>query len=484
MRVTQYRTCMQTPPDLDRLSVADKDALIHALWSQVEALSGQVGALRAVIAELEGRLAQTSRNSSQPPSTDGLNKPQPKSLRQPGQKPSGGQVGHPGRTLKRVAQADWIETHAPPSQCDHCQRTLLPPTVVETRQVFDLPPLRHEVIEHQVLEAACACGAVHCGVFPPEVSAPVQYGPRIKAVVVHLTHHQMLPVARTGALMGDLFGLPLSDATVLAFQAEAGERLAPTVQRIGEALKTVPVAHADETGLRVAGKLFWLHVVATTALTWIGGHAKRGRVAFDAFGILTAFVGTLVHDGWKPYRELACRHALCNAHHLRELTFVFEQMGQAWAQSLIELLVAASQEVAAAATEPLTAARRTHFRAAYFAILNAGDAVNPRAPPSGKRGRTKQSKARNLLDRLHDQADEVWRFIDDPAVPFTNNLAERDVRMPKVKQKISGGFRTEAGLTTFCTIRSYLATLQKQGVNLFNALILTFQGKPPPPRWA
>lgn len=483
MGVTRYSRDMMTQPDLDRLDVADKDALIRALWSQVEDLSGQVTALLAKVAELEGRLAQTSRHSSKPPSSDGLNKPQPKSLRQPGQKPTGGQAGHPGQTLKRVAQVDRIDTHAPLSHCATCHRPLPEPTVVETRQVFDLPPLRHEVIEHQVLEAACACGAVHRGAFPPAVSAPVQYGPRLKAAVVHLTHHHMLPVARTGALMGDLFGLPLSDGTVLAFQAEASERLAPTVNRIGEALKTVPVAHADETGMRVAGKLYWLHLVATTCLTWIGGHAKRGREAFDAFGILTVFVGTLVHDGWKPYRDLACQHALCNAHHLRELTFVFEQMGQTWAQQLIDLLVVASHEVAAAIT-PLTDERRRHFHLAYLAILDAGEAVNPRAPPSGKRGRTKQSKARNLLDRLREQATEVWPFMDDPAVPFTNNLAERDVRMPKVKQKISGGFRTQAGLATFCTIRSYLATLQKQGVNLFGALILTFQGTPPQPRLA
>lgn len=483
MGVTRYSRAMMTQPDLNRLSVADKDALIGALRSQVEDLSGQVSALLAKVAELEGRLAQTSRNSSKPPSSDGLHKPQPKSLRQPGQKPTGGQVGHPGQTLKRVAQADRIETHAPPSHCDTCHRPLPEPMVVETRQVFDLPPLRHEVTEHQVLEAVCACGTVHRGAFPPAVSAPVQYGPRLKAAVVHLTHHQMLPVARTGALMGDLFGLPLSDGTVLAFQAEAGERLAPTVNAIGEALKTVPVAHADETGMRVAGKLFWLHLVATTCLTWIGAHAKRGRAAFDAFGILTAFVGTLVHDGWKPYRDLACQHALCNAHHLRELTYVFEQMGQAWAQQLIALLVTARHEVAGA-TGPLSADRRTDFRTAYLAILEAGDALNPRAPPSGKRGRTKQSKARNLLDRLRDQAPEVWRFMDDPTVPFTNNLAERDVRMPKVKQKISGGFRTQTGLETFCTIRSYLATLQKQGVNLFDALVLTFQGAPPQPRLA
>lgn len=465
---------MDTLPDLERLSDAEKDDLIRALYAQVKALAAKV-------TELEGRLALNSRNSSRPPSSDGLGKPKPKSSRQTGVRPRGGQQGHPGHTLKPVAQPDHIETHHPPSQCDVCHRPLIEAVVVETRQVFDIPPLRHEVTEHRVLEARCACGKRHRGAFPAGVSAPVQYGARLKAAVVHLTHHHMLPVARTGALTGDLFGLPLSDATVLAIHEEARALLAPSVAAIGEALKTVPVAHADETGMRVAGSLYWLHILATATLTWIGAHMNRGKQAFDAFGILSAFVGTLIHDGWKPYRDLKCTHGLCNAHHLRELTYVFEEMGQAWAKRLIDLLVDAGHEVAAAAG-PLREDRLTCYRVAYAQILAEGEAVNPRAPPSGKRGRTKQSKALNLLDRLRLYADDVWRFMTDHGVPFSNNIAEQAVRMPKVKQKISGGFRTPAGLDTFCTIRSYLATLHKQGANLFHALTLTFQGSTPQPR--
>lgn len=468
---------METLPDLDRLSVAEKDALIGELWP----LRARVAALTAKVAELEGRLAQNSRNSSKPPSSDGLNKPKPKSLRQAGQKPTGGQQGHTGHTLEQVVEVDRIETHAPASHCDVCHRPLSEAVVVETRQVFDIPPLRCEVTEHRVLEARCTCGKIHRGTFPAVVAAPVQYGPRSKAAVVHLTHHHMMPVARTGALMGDLFGLPMSDATVLAIHAEAQVLLTPTVTAMGEALKAVPVAHADETGMRVAGKLYWLHVLVTPLLTWLGAHPNRGKKAFDAFGILGAFVGTLIHDGWKPYRELVCTHGLCNAHHLRELTYVFEQLGQAWAKCLIDLLVTACHEVAAAGA-PLSVARITHYRAAYAQILAVGEAANPRAPPSGKRGRTKQSKALNLIDRLRTHADDVWRFMTDHGVPFSNNLGEQAVRMPKVKQKVSGGFRTPAGLDTFCTIRSYLATLHKQGANLFHALTLTFQGSPPQPR--
>ena len=477
---------MKNLPDLDQLSVAQKDDLIRELWplrALVLKLSEQVATLTDKVAELEGRLALNSRNSSKPPSSDGLNKPKPKSLRKAGQKPSGGQPGHSGHTLKQVEHPDHIESHFPPSHCAICHRPLANAVVVETRQVFDIPPLRHEVTEHRVLEACCTCGKVHRGEFPAEVSAPVQYGPRIKAAVVHLTHHHMMPVARTGDLTGDLFGLPISDATVLAINGEARIYLSPTVAAIGEALKTVSVAHADETGMRVAGKLHWLHTLATTTLTWLGSHANRGKKAFDAFGILAEFTGTLVHDGWKSYRDLACVHALCNTHHVRELTYLFEEMGQAWAKCLIDLLVAACHEVHVAGG-PLTGDRIAHYRSAYARVLAEGAAANPRAPPSGKRGKTKQSKALNLLDRLRIHADDVWRFMTDHNVPFSNNIAEQAVRMPKVKQKISGCFRTPAGLDTFCTIRSYLATLHKQGDNLFHALTLTFQGNPPQPRFA
>lgn len=430
------------------------------------------------MSDLEGRLAKNSRNSSKPPSLDGF-KPKPKSQRKAKQNPSGGQKGHAGHTLKKVAEVDHIEPHAPPSHCDACHRPLTDTVVVETRQVFDIPLLHHETTEHQVLEVQCACGKVHWGEFPAEITAPVQYGPRLKAAVVHLTHHHMMPLARTGELTGDLFGLPLSDATVLAINEEARTRLAPTVAAMGEALKDAPIAHADETGMRVAGKIRWLHVLATTTLTWIGAHANRGKKAFDAFGILTMFAGTLIHDGWKSYRDLACVHGLCNAHHLRELTYLVEEMGQVWAQRLL----AAHQEVVAVGG-PLTAKRIAHYRSAHARILAEGEAADPRAPPSGKRGRTRQSKTLNLIDRLRLHADDVWRFMTDHHVPFSSNIAEQAVRMPKVKQKISGGFRTQAGLETFCTIRSYLTTLHKQGANLFLSLTLTFQGSPPQPRFA
>jgi transposase len=473
---------MKSLPDLDRLSVAEKEALIRAQFAQIQVLVAEVAALTAKVAELEGRLALNSRNSSKPPSAEGYGKPKPKSLRTPGKNPPGGQKGHEGHTLKKADSPDHIVLHAPPAICE-CGLPLPEATVVEARQVFDLPSMHYEVTEHRVLAACCACGKRHRGEFPEGVNAPVQYGPGLKAAAVHLTQHHMLPAQRTADLMGDLFDLPVSDATVLAAVDEAGERLESTVTAIGQAISAAPIAQADQTGLRVDGKLHWLHALVTAGLTWIGIHANRGQKAFEAFGLLTAFVGTLVHDGWRAYRDLLCQHALCNAHHLRELTYVFEEMGQTWAKHLIEMLVAACQEVERA-DGPLAQDRLTYFRALYWEIIAQGEVANPHAPPSGKRGRTRQSKAVNLLHRLRTYADDVLRFMTDPGVPFTNNLAEQAVRMPKVKQKVSGGFRTLTGAQSFCIIRSYLDTLRKQGANLFHALTQTFQGNVPQPRFA
>jgi transposase len=465
---------MESLPDLNHLNAAEKDDLIRSLFARVVELTAKV-------TELEGRLALNRRNSSKPPSSEGYGKPKPKSLRGAGKNSTGGQKGHTGHTLEKSEHPDHIVFHAPPASCEACGLALPQATVVETRQVFDLPPMRYEVTEHQVLETRCACGKWHRGEFPEGVKAPVQYGPRVKAAVVHLSQPHMLPAQRTADVMGDLCDLPLSDATVLAAVSEASERLEATVAVIAQAVVATPIVHADETGMRVAGKLHWLQVLATGLLTWMGIHPNRGKQAFDAFGLLTAFVGTLIHDGWKPYRDLACTHALCNAHHLRELTYLFEEREQAWANRLIEMLVAACHEVTAGGGV-LTTDRIAYFRSLYWEIIAEGEAANPRAPPSGKRGRTRQSKAANLLQRLRTYADDVLRFMTDHGVPFTNNLAEQAVRMPKVKQKVSGCFRTLMGAQSFCTIRSYLDTLRKQATNPFLALIQTFQGNVPQPR--
>ena len=307
--------------------------------------------------------------------------------------------------------------------------------------------------------------------------------------MVHLNQNHAVSIQRTAALMQDFFGLTVSQATVVKAAQTGAQILQPTVQAIGQAAVSSAVLHADETGLRVAKKLHWLHVLATDTLTWMGCHPKRGTEAFDALALLQQFQGVLVHDGWMPYKALQCQHALCNAHHLRELTYLLEEQGQAWAGDMIEVLTHASHtdNVNCAEGQSPDYNSQKHqtqvrdLRHLYDAILAQAQGDNPRALSSGKRGRPKQSKATNLIGRLRDYSDDVWRFMTQASVPFTNNLAEQAVRMPKVKQKVSGCFRTLEGAQAYCVIRSYCATLHKQGANIFEALVASFKGAPPQP---
>ena len=464
------------------LLIAELRHRIDYLERSVLELKQENEALRRENEELKARLNLNSRNSSQPPSSDGWNRRQPKSLREKGLHPRGGQPGHEGKTLERAEEPDRVQFHGA-ARCDACGAELDEGEVIQSRQVIDVAPIRKEVVEHRVRQTRCACGKVHVGQFPSEVNASVQYGPVVKAIAVHLNQGQLIPVARTAQCIEDLLGLPVSQTFVMQACTQAKERLEPVVDEIGRAVQAAPVVHADETGLRVNQRLNWLHTACTTTLTWLGLHEKRGQEAFQAQDILPAFKGVLVHDGWKPYQALDCTHALCNAHHLRELTYVQEQMHQPWAGDMIALLTQANRTVQANPCG-ISPEQIGHWQAVYDLILEQATLENPRAAPTGKRGKTKQTKATNLIARLREFADDVWRFATDPSVPFTNNLAEQAVRMTKVKQKISGGFRTQDGADTFCTIRSYLATLRKQGANLFHALVNTFNGYPSHPQWA
>jgi transposase len=452
------------------------------LWSTLEGQANQ-------IAQLQSRLNMNSRNSSKPPSSDGLNKPAPKSLRIAGQRPTGGQKGHPGRTLNQSTEPDKIVVHGVPEQCQACHLELPLAYVDETRQVFDLPVLQFEVIEHHAMQAICSCGHVHTAEFPADVNATVQYGPRAQAAMVHLNLNHAVSVQRTAVLMKELFGLSVSQATVVKAGVAGAAILQPTVQAIGQAAVNADVLHADESGLRVAKKLHWLHVLATDTLSWLGCHPKRGAEAFDALALLQQFKGILVHDGWMPYKALPCQHALCNAHHLRELTYLLEELGHAWAGDMIELLSQANRldnVNCADGKSPKYSSQKYQgevrdLRDLYEAILAQAQTDNPLVPSTGKRGRAKQSKATNLIGRLRDYSDDVWRFMTQAHVPFTNNLAEQAIRMPKVKQKVSGCFRTPEGAATYCVIRSYCATMHKQGANIFESLASAFKGTPPQP---
>lgn len=471
---------MEKLPDLSKLSHDEKDVLIIHLWDVVQELRAQLATMSAELAELKGKQAKDSHNSSKPPGADVFRKP--KSRRQPSGNKPGGQPGHSGSTLKRAAKADHVIEHAPPAQCDACGATLRDiPAAAEIRQVMELPPIFVQVTEHRRLTVRCSCGKTHRGNFPADVTGPVQYGPRLKALAVYLTQYQLLPVQRSAELMQDIWGVSISAASIDTYAMKAGARIKPVTERIRHAIRRAAVAHFDESGLRVAGALHWLHTAATPQLAWYGHHAKRGSCAIEQFDILPRFAGVAVHDGFATYRDYPCRHGLCNAHHLRELIWLEETGGQAWTTLMIRLLLDAKKcaDEAKKNGRAVDRARIDEYRQRFLEIVAGGLRSNPEQPKaSGSKRRVKQSPETNLLLRLNRYRDDVMRFLADPDVPFDNNLAERAIRMPKLKQKVSGCFRSEHGADTFCTIRSYLATLRKQGLDLFSALTRTFQGNP------
>jgi hypothetical protein len=350
--------------------------------------------------------------------------------------------------------------------------------------VFDVPPVRVEVTEHQAEVKVCPrCGGQVKGKFPEAVTQPVQYGPRLQAQASYLNIYQLIPLARTCELLGDFYGHTPAEAIVLASNGTVVDRITSSVDAIKQYLIAADVAHFDESGLRVEGQLNWLHVASTDHLTYYDVQPKRGQDGMRAAGILPEFKGRAVHDHWQSYFTFKdCQHALCNAHHLRELQFVVDQYGQAWAQEMMQLLLDIKAEVDAALSEQMSLPpeRLAHFEQRYNELIVQGLEANPPPadPPPKKRGRRKQSPPKNLLDRLQQHMLQVLAFMYDFGVPFDNNLAERDVRMVKIKQKISGAFRTLAGAETFCAIRSYISTARKQGQNVIDALHSALMGNP------
>lgn len=457
---------------------------IAELEAENAVLREQVTVLAARLHELESRLAKDSHNSSKPPSSDGLAR-KTKSLRRRSGKKPGGQIGHRGETLRLVATPDAVVDHRP-TTCTGCHRVLPPEAAVvvrERRQVHELPPVRLVVTEHRALHVRCpGCQTVTAAAFPATVPSRVQYGPRLRALAVYLVQQQLVPYGRVREVLSDVLGAELSVGTLVDWVGQAATALEPVEVAIKAALSRAAVLHNDETSVRQCGHLAWAHVASTTQLTHFGLHPKRGAEATDAIGILPRFRGVSVHDGWKPYRaHTACRHALCNIHHLRELTFLEEQYHQPWAKELKDLLremKAATEQARAAGAPHLLPAERDRFVARYEELLAIGLAANPPPPrPVHQKGRQKQSPARNLLERLWMDQDAVLAFLGDLTIPFDNNQAERDLRMLKVQQKVSGCFRSTPGGTAFGRIRGYLSSLSKQGIKRLAALESLFTGQ-------
>lgn len=355
--------------------------------------------------------------------------------------------------------------------------------------MFDIPPKRLVVLEHQAEQKYCPhCQQITKAPFPSQVSAPVQYGPAFGALAVYLVQQQLLPYERACETIQDLIGPSMTVGTIKELVDRCAQQLTPVEQEIKDHLRTSGVLHQDETGLYVMGKRLWMHVSATKQLTHYAVHPKRGSEALEAIGILPGFEGISVHDGWTSYWLYSCLHALCNVHHLRELTFLHEHHQQEWALEMASGLLLMNQAVhqaKASGLQQLNPVEVADWKAHYEAILQHGWQANPPDPPpvDGKasRGRRKQSAARNLLTRLSKHQDAVLRFLEDFTVPFDNSQAERDIRMVKVQQKISGGFRSLAGAEAFCRIRGSVSTLRKQGAHVLTALELALAGHPVSP---
>jgi transposase len=457
-----------------------------AVIALVEGLLQKIVQLEARLEVLENRAKKDSRNSSKPPSSDGLSK-RTRSLRGKSERQSGGQIGHEGNTLEWREEVDRIIVH-PVESCEGCGVSLSASEVLswDLRQVHDLPPLVLEVIEHQAEVKCCdRCGLINRGKFPADVSNVVQYGSGLKGLMVYLMEGQLLPSTRVCEVLSEVFDCELSEGTLYNTRIHCYEQLEPVEQHLKEGMQASEVGHFDETGMRVKGNLMWLHVACTAGLTYYFIHTNRGQVAMDAMDILPNFGGISVHDGLPSYAHYDCEHALCNAHHLRELLFMVERYEQLWAEQMMALLLEIKDQVEAAKTDSLSALTPellADFERRYQELIRLGIEANPppqidpNIPP--KKGRPKQSPAKNLLDRLQTNQLTVLAFMYDFRVPFDNNQADRDLRMMKLKQKISGTFRSLEGAQMFCRIRGYISTLRKQGVNVLEAIRQVFLGNP------
>jgi transposase len=451
-----------------------------ALALVTEQQAALIAKLEARITDLEIRLGRTPRNSSMPPSSEGLSKPPSRAERRAAAKRKPGkQPGSEGKHLAQVAEPDAIVIHSPRS-CDLCGECLDGAPIVDTerRQDFDLPDIALTVTRHVAERRRCACGRKTKASFPHAASAPAVYGPGVRALGAYLAVHQHLPLEQTAQLFSDLLGQEVCVGALATMISEAAAGTTEFTERTRVLLRGADTVHFDETGARVAGRLAWVHSASNALLTLIDCHTRRGGVAMEDLGVIARMSGIAVHDGWRPYRGLDVIHQLCNAHHLRELEGVGVVWNQSWANDLSDLLIEAKGAVedrlhAGASTLDDTTLHSIRVR--YGMLIAKGFAANP-TPVVGKR-HGYEKKAYNLLFRLDTQRADVLRFCHDFRAPFTNNQAERDIRMVKLQQKISGSWRTMAGARNFCAIRSYVSTMRKNHYDVLGGLRLLFEGQ-------
>jgi transposase len=437
--------------------------------------------LTARVIELESFQKKNSANSSKPPSTDKARK-KIHSLNEKTGKKSGGQPGHPGSTLKQTATPAEIIIHSCEGLCS-CGKSLskVPIINVEKRQVFGLKPIEIHVVEHQAEICICDCGKLHKAQFPEGINAPVQYSKEIRGIVLYLGNYQILPFKRTEECMEDLFGLPISQGTFDTISNQAYQTLAPIEQYILEQLLVSQMIHADETGTYINTNRWWLMVLSNMWYTYYHTEKKRGLEGINVRGILDNFKGHLIHDCWKAYFSLACAHGLCNSHLLRELLFIAEIFEESWATPMKQLLINIKVQVETAQecnerSLPEEVKRINYER--FDNLIAQGLVLERTKLEKGKRGKQKKHVAVNLLERMKENRTAVLSFMENFAIPFSNNLAERDIRMMKTKQKISGCFRSEHGAKKFDRIRGFISTLKKQGKNVLDYLSKIFDAQP------
>lgn len=453
---------------------------IKGLNSQVEKLSKENKALSGRVKSLESQVNKNSNNSSKPPSSDGLKK-KTKSLRIKSNKKPGGQEGHDGKTLELSENPDEIIIHTV-DKCDICGESLqdVTPERQIIRQVIDIPEIKVNVIEHRAEVKKCPkCRRKNTGKFPDGITNPIQYGEKIKAVSVYLTQYQLIPYKRGSELLSDMFGISLSQGTMVNFNDCCHEKLETVENNIKNSITTSQGAvHFDETGIAIDKKRQWLHVASNESYTYYEAHQKRGKEAIDDINILPGFTGTAVHDCWKTYHKYSdCNHALCNAHILRELNGISELEKQKWAKPMKDLLLEIKKEVDLSwnTANALNLDKIEDFEKRYAQILKDGfkeDYILNRE--SYSKEKSKKSTSLNLLNRLSGYKDQILAFMYDFDIPFDNNLAERDLRMTKVKQKISGTFRSKDGAKAFTRIRGYVSTVRKNGLNALDCIKSVF----------
>jgi len=463
------------------LLVFEKEEIIDFFITIIKEMTETINQQAEEIAELKTRLNKNSKNSSKPPTSDGYRKPSPKSLRKPGERKPGGQPGHKGHGIQLPDKIDEIGVITR-SHCRDCGTVLEPHggEAIESRYVIDLPQIKTNCTRLDRLRIPCSeCEAINEGVYPEGVNGTVQYGGNLKAFAAMLIDYGMVSLSRTSEILRGAFGVTICPGTLHSIMSECSLRVSETVATIREALMQSPVTNHDETGFRVNGKLHWLHSASNEKFTYMSIHPKRGVDGIEHNGVLPGYTGIAVHDCYSSYFKFNdCSHSLCNAHLLRELQGLYEETGQSWCNTLSGLIVDLKNKVEHCKSngiDTLPADFIQKMYESYDNILDEGFSLNPIPEiEPGKRGKPKRGKARCLLDRLRLHKDKYLFFTRDFRVPFDNNQAERDIRIAKVKQKVSGGLRTLEGAASFSKITSFIQTARKHGLSIFHALRSAF----------